>query len=518
MRRLCLTVALLLLSPLMYGCQSQAVDVGPPNIILINADDLGFGDLSCYGATKINTPNIDALAARGRRFTDAHSPSAVCSPSRYGLLTGQYPLRKNIWGPVHWRHPLVIAPETPTLGRMLQDAGYDTACVGKWHLGIGEKQTDWNGPLVPGPNACGFDYYFGHAVVNSSPPYVYVENEGVVGYDPQDPIVTGRKSVTQKFPEKGIGNVGGAEQAHLLYRDKEVGTTFVEKSAQWIADRSEDKPYFLYLATTNIHHPFTPAKQFDGTSEAGIYGDFVQELDWMVGEVIKAVEARGDLDNTLIVFTSDNGGMLNLGGQEAWEKGHRMNGELLGFKFGIWEGGHRVPMIAAWPGRIPAGTTSNHLISQIDLFATFASVIEQDAEGAADSVDQLPELLGKADKPLREELVVLSNRPSHISIRTERWLYIPAKGEGGFKGEKWGVHLISGVAAMKHTGQVTSDVVDGKLRRDAPAQQLFDLINDPKQTRNVIAEHPQVANQLQKRIDHYREQMPDTKPIGWIQP
>ncbi|MEO0477829.1 MAG: arylsulfatase, partial [Planctomycetota bacterium] len=417
MKHVCLIVALLIVCTLLIGCQGQTIDPGPPNVILINADDLGFGDLSCYGATLVKTPYIDALAERGRRFTDAHSPSAVCSPSRYGLLTGRYPLRRNIWGPVNWRHPLVLEKDTPTLGRLFQQAGYDTACVGKWHLGIGEKQTDWNSRLAPGPNACGFDYYFGHAVVNSSPPYVYVENEGVVGYDPADPFVFGKgaKSVTQQFPEKGGYNgLGGAEAAHLLYRDKEVGTTFANKCKLWITNRPENQPYFLYLATTNIHHPFTPARQFDGTSEAGIYGDYIHELDWMVGEIVKAVEARGELDNTLIIFTSDNGGMLNLGGQAAWEAGHRINGDLLGFKFGVWEGGHRVPMIASWPNQIPKGTESNHLISQIDLMATFAAVLEQEIDTGPDSIDQSNELFGKTRAPLREELVVLSNSQQHI--------------------------------------------------------------------------------------------------------
>ena len=525
MRNIQLSCLLLFCSCLfsLIGCATQPEANRPPNVILINADDLGYGDLSCYGATMVSTPNIDALAERGRRFTDAHSSSAVCSPSRYGLLTGRYPLRRNIWGPVHRQHPLVIGKDTPTIGKLFQQAGYDTACVGKWHLGIGEKQTDWNSKLAPGPNACGFDYYFGHAVVNSSPPYVYVENDGIVGYDPEDPIVfnRGAKSATQAFPEKGTAGVGGADAAHLLYRDKEVGTTFVNKSTLWIQNRPKDKPYFLYLATTNIHHPFTPARQFDGTSKAGIYGDFIHELDWMVGEIIKAVEARGELDNTLIVFTSDNGGMLNLGGQAAWEAGHRMNGDLLGFKFGIWEGGHRVPMIAAWPGRIPAGTTSDHLVSQVDLFATFRAILSpvaaEDTAAGIDSVNQLPELLGKTDAPLRDELVVLSNSPKHISIRTERWLYIPARGAGGFRGNQWGKHLISDIAAIKHTGQVTSDVTnDGKIKVDAPKVQLYDLINDPRQTRNVVDEHPAIVQKLHAHVEHYRAQIGKNPPTGWI--
>jgi arylsulfatase A-like enzyme len=500
------------------GCaMHDHVDPHPPNVILINADDLGFGDLSCYGATLVSTPNIDALAKRGRRFTDAHSPNAVCSPSRYGLLTGTYPLRANMWGPLPLNQPLTIDTDKPTLASVFKQAGYDTACVGKWHLGFGKGRTDWNKPLKPGPNDCGFDFYFGLPIVNSGPPYVYVENDRVVGYDPADPFVKGKRSATQQFPAKGgYGAIGGAEQAHLLYRDKEVGTTFANKSAQWIVDRPKDKSYFLYLATANIHHPFTPAKRFEDTSDAGIYGDFIHELDWIVGQVVAAVEARGELDNTLIIFTSDNGGMLNQGGQDAWQAGHRLNGDLLGFKFGIWEGGHRVPMIASWPGQIPAGTASDALISQIDLLATVASLVDLDIDTGPDSIDQSMVLLGQANRPLRDELVVLSNSPDHISIRTRRWLYIPAQGEGGFKGEKWGEHLISGVAATKTTKQINSDVVNGKIRSDAPNTQLYDLIADPQQTRNVVNDHPEVAKRLQGRVDHYRDQIPESKPLGWI--
>ena len=509
-------VFVLLVSASSLGCQHTPAS-GPPNVILINADDLGYGDLSCYGATLVKTPHIDALAERGRRFTDAHSPNAVCTPSRYGLMTGTYPLRKNLWGPVGFRNPLLLDTTKPTIATLFQDAGYDTACIGKWHLGFGEKQTDWNGTLSPGPNDCGFDYYFGMPTVNSGPPYVYVENDAVVGYDPDDPFVYGKRSVTTVHPAKGGYNaVGGAEAAHRLYDDNQVGATFAEKSAHWIAERPEGKPYFLYLATTNIHHPFTPAEPFQGTSQAGIYGDFVHELDWIVGQVVKAVEARGELDNTLIIFTSDNGGMLNHGGQAAWEKGHRLNGDLLGFKFGIWEGGHRVPMIASWPDRIPQGTESDALISQIDLFATFANLLGQTVDTGPDSIDQTDELMGKAKEPLRDELVVLSNSSKHLAIRTARWLYIPAQGEGGFKGEQWGKHLISGVAATKTTGQVNSDIANGKLKPDAPKAQLYDLITDPRQTRNVFGEHPDVVKAMQDRVDDYRSQIPEGKPIGWI--
>ena len=518
-----LVLGLLLMLVSAVGCASASRDNKPerlPNVILINADDLGYGDLGCYGATKLHTPNIDALALRGRRFTDAHCASSVCSPSRYGLLTGTYPLRANLWGPLPFRQPLVIDTDRPTLASLFKQTGYDTACVGKWHLGAGEGQTDYNARIAPGPNACGFDYYFGHISVNSGPPFVFIENDHVVGYDPNDPFVYGKKSVTQVQPAKsGYSAIGGAEQAHLLYRDHQVGTTFADKATRWIADRPSDRPYFLYLATTNIHHPFTPAERFQGTSEAGIYGDFVHELDWIVGQVIHAIDARGDLDNTLIVFTSDNGGMLNHGGQAAWEKGHRLNGGLLGFKFGVWEGGHRIPMIVAWPGHVPPNTASDHLISQIDFLATFAALLGRDIDTGPDSINQLPELLGGVDQPLRDELVVLCNSPKHIGIRTGRWLYIPAQDEGGFDGRRWGDHTLGGAAALKYTKQVNSDIdAEGRIKPGAPKVQLYDLQADPSQTRNVADAHADIVKAMQQRVDAYRKLIPEGKPLGWVSP
>ncbi|MEM1069560.1 MAG: arylsulfatase [Planctomycetota bacterium] len=355
-----------------------------PNIVLINADDLGYGDVGCYGATKIQTPNIDRLAKEGRRFTDAHTASAVCSPSRYGLITGQYPLRRNFWGPLPLTQALTIETTQPTIASVLKSSGYATAMIGKWHLGFGAGKTDWNKPLKPGPLELGFDYYFGMPTVNSGPPFVYVENHSVVDYDPKDPFVMRQPSVTQRFPEKsGYNAIGGARKAHERYRDEYVGTTFAEKAVQWIneqSQRSESQPFFLYLATTNIHHPFTPHPRFKGTSQCGLYGDFVHELDWMVGEVLAALDKTGATDSTLVVFTSDNGGMLHNTGQKAWRAGHRLNGKLLGFKFGAWEGGHRVPFIVRWPAKVPAGTVSNALVSQLDLLPTFAAVSESIVE------------------------------------------------------------------------------------------------------------------------------------------
>jgi arylsulfatase A len=489
-----------------------------PNIVLINADDLGYGDLSCYGATKLRTPHIDRLAQEGRRFTDAHSASAVCSPSRYGLLTGQFPLRRNFWGPTPHTQELTIDTAQPTLASVLKSAGYATAVIGKWHLGFGRGKTDWNKPLKPGPLELGFDYYFGMPTVNSGPPFVYVENHGVVDYDPADPFVHGKTSATQSWPEKGRGNIGGAEKAHLRYRDEYVGTTFAEKAVAWLKARDKTQPFFLYLATTNIHHPFTPHPRFVGSSECGRYGDFVHELDWIVGEVLKTLDERGLTDNTLVVFTSDNGGMLNHTGQKAWQAGHRLNGKLLGFKFGAWEGGHRVPFLVRWPGRVPAGSISKALVSQIDLIATFADAagVTLADDAVIDGVSQLSEFQGAVAPPARDLLVISPNSPKHLAIRKGRWVYIPAQDEGGFQGKKIGDHLLAGAAAHALTGQTHSDVQDAKIRADAPAAQLYDLEQDPYQTSNVHAEYPEVVSDLAATLESWRQEIPAGPRLGWI--
>jgi arylsulfatase A len=514
MNSLLKTVCLLCIGPALSVAAADQ-----PNIILINADDLGYGDLGCYGAIKVQTPNIDQLAAEGRRFTDAHSASAVCSPSRYGLLTGRYPFRRNFWGPVSPKQSLTIDPGRLTLGRLMKEAGYATACIGKWHLGFGENEPDWNGDLKPGPLELGFNHYFGIPSVNSGPPFVYVENHRVVGLDPNDPLEYQKLSVTRKYPEKsGYNNIGGGEAAHRLYIDDQIGTTLKEKAVAWLKQQKKDKPFFMYLATTNIHHPFTPAPRFVSTSGCGLYGDFIHELDWMVGELMATLDEMGAAENTLVIFTSDNGGMLHVTGQAAWEAGHRLNGDLLGFKFGAWEGGHRVPFIARWPGRIPAGTTSGQLISQIDLLATFAAIVGrplQEDEGP-DSINQLESLTGTPDFPVRKTLVISPNSPTHLTVRQGKWVYIPAQDEGGFQGKEKGDHLFAGAVALPFTGKTNSDVVNGKIRKDAPPAQLYDLETDPYQTKNLYAQHPEVVKKLEMVLQESRSTIPNGAPVGWI--
>lgn len=484
---------------------ARAEDNALPNIVIIYADDVGFGDVGCYGATHVETPNIDQLALQGRKFTDAHAASAVCTPSRYALVTGQYPARRDFWAPVFVRSPLIVDTERTTIADIAKRAGYSTTCIGKWHLGWGSKQpTDWNAPLVPGPQQLGFDTYFGVPVLNSHPPFVYVENDRPVGWTADDPFVYGQRASTRRFDEKfGLLQIGGAKRAHEQYDDEALGTVLTKRATDWIEQQAKtDSPFFLYLATTNIHHPFTPAKRFQGTSKAGPYGDFIHELDWMVGEVIAALDKAQVADNTLVIFSSDNGGMLNRGGQEAYRQGHRMNGELLGFKFDAWEGGHRVPMIVRWPGQVPSGSVSDSLVSSIDFAATVAAIGEQKLEEdeAPDSVNLLPALLGKPGTVVREELLVSPAKPGNLALRRGDWMFISGQAGGGFSSKNEGDHGFGGPAAMPFTGQVNSDIEGGEIRPDAPAQQLYNLKDDPRQAKNVIEQHPDVAEDLRQRM------------------
>ena len=505
---------LLLLAALpLVSARLSAVE-SKPNIVIIFADDLGYGDVGCYGATKVKTPNIDRLATQGRMFTDAHSASAVCTPSRYALITGEYPARKNLYPPVFLKTGLLIDTRQQTIASVMKDAGYATACIGKWHLGFGKGQPNWNGELKPGPLELGFDYYFGVPVVNSHPPFVYVENHNVVGLVPDDPFVFGKKAKTRVFPEKmGITQIGGADAAHKRYDDEMVGTTLTEKAVSWIKKQKEN-PFFLYLATTNIHHPFTPHPRFKGTSDCGRYGDFIHELDWILGEIVQVLDEQGLADNTLVIFTSDNGGMFNQGGQDAWAAGHTLNGKLLGFKFDAWEGGHRVPFIARWPGNIPAGTKSSQLICNVDMLATLAALTGSNLkEGQGqDSVNILPALTGDPEKPLREQLLLAGRQPTHLAMRKGKWMYIGAQGGGGFTARTRDAHAFGGPAVISFIKRENSDIENGRIKANAPPAQLYDLEADPYQTTNVYREHPEVVKEMQALLSKYPRHTP--KPKG----
>ena len=500
----------LLLSFFFFSIHNFAQNSEKPNVIIINADDLGYGDTGVYGATKVQTPNIDKLAAEGKRFTDAHSASAVCTPSRYALITGEYAFRINNALPVFSRDSLIVDPEKLTIADVMKEQDYKTGIIGKWHLGFGDKKpTNWNEELKPGPLELGFDYYFGVPVLNSHPPFVYVENHKVLGLEEDDPMEYGKQANTAPYPEKwnrGLQKIGGADAAHKLYIDSLVGTTLKNKAVKFIQENKEN-PFFLYLATTNIHHPFTPARRFIGSSDAGRYGDFIHELDWIVGEVMNTLEKENLNHNTLVIFTSDNGGMLNQGGQDAYSFGHRNNGDLLGFKFGAWEGGHRVPFIAWWPGKIDAGSVSDQLISNVDLTASLAALFERDLKDgeAIDSFNLLPALLDNPQDQIRPHLIISPGDRSNISLRKGKWMYISDQNSGGFPGEVVGMHDFGGAATLPFTGQKNSDIENGKIKKDAPPAQLYNLEEDPYQHTNVYNKHPEVVEKMKSELSKLRE-------------
>jgi arylsulfatase A-like enzyme len=473
-----------------------AADAKLPNVVFVLADDVGYGDLGCYGSTKVKTPNLDALAKAGTRFTDAHSPAAVCTPTRYAIMTGQYA----------WRHapgsrilsglaPLSIKPDTLTVPALLKERGYATAAVGKWHLGLGEKETDYNGEIKPGAREVGFDYSFLIPATGDRTPCVYVENGRVANYDPKDPI---RVSYTQKVgteptgkenPElltvqkpsyghdmtivNGISRIGwmtGGKAAR--WKDEDIADGITKKAVAFI-EKSKDKPFFLYFATHDAHVPRVPHPRFKGKSEHGLRGDCIQELDWCVGELVAALEKHKLTENTLIVFTSDNGGVMDDGyvdGTATDASGHKCNGALRGFKGGLYEGGHRVPFIAKWPGRVPAGATSDALLCHVDLLHTVAALTGKPLpkDAGPDSVDISAALLH--GKPGRESLVHQSGNPNALAIRKGDWKYIPN---------------------------------DAAKKKAAP--ELYNLKDDPAETKNRAATDPARAKELGELLKTIRE-------------
>lgn len=429
-----------------------------PNIIFILADDLGYGDLSCYGATKVKTPQIDRIASEGIRFTDAHSPSSVCSPSRYGLLTGRYGWRTRLQSWVcRPNDPLLIDTKRLTVASLLKKEGYATGCIGKWHLGFGDTRPDWTyGELKPGPLEIGFDYYFGVPTSNNWPPYVYVENHRVFSHPEYDVWVPSHR------------------------RDEDIAKTLTAKAVKFI-EQSKDQSFFLYFPTCNIHFPLTPHKQFYDSSDCGVRCDFIVELDWSVGEILKTLDRLNLTNNTLLVFSSDNGGIPT---DEKY--GHKSNGELRGQKAQIYEAGHRVPYVARWPGQIKPRSTSDELICLTDFMALCSAVlgVELPSDAAEDSYNILPALRGeKLSHPIREALVHHSVDGT-FAIRQGDWKLILGTGDGGWPPDKSPV----------------------KLRSGEPAGQLYNLRLDPSEANNLYLESPEIVYRLSKLLEKYKKQ------------
>ncbi|MGF1581974.1 MAG: arylsulfatase [Gemmataceae bacterium] len=452
----------------------------PPNIVFILADDLGIGDLGCYNSdSKIPTPNLDRLAKMGIRFTDAHSPSAVCTPTRYGVLTGRYCWRSRLKrGVLGGYSPILIEPGRMTLASLLKTKGYHTACVGKWHLGLGKsKKTDYTKPLTPGPNSVGFDYFFGIPASLDMTPYVFVENTKPL----QRPTETIKGSKHRR--QKGGGFWRGGPIAPE-FRHIDVLPKLTEKAVNYMESRAkEDQPFFLYFPLTAPHTPWLPTKEFRGKTMVGYYGDFVAQVDATVGQVMNTLERLKLSDNTIVIVTSDNGSHWPIADIMRW--GHSANWILRGQKADIWEGGHRVPFIVYWPGHTPANRESHETICLTDTLATFAEIVGAGLpkNTGEDSHNILPAILGKKlRRPIREATIHHSSR-GVFAIRQGDWVLIEGLGSGGF----------------------TRPAVI-KPKKSGPKGQLYDLKTDIAQKRNVYLENPQRVQQMRALLTRYKMQ------------
>jgi arylsulfatase A-like enzyme len=474
----------------------------PPNIVVILADDLGYGDVGCYGATQVSTPNIDRLAREGMRFTQGHSPASVCSPSRYNLMTGRYCWRT--WaghGTVWANDPLLIEDGRLTLAALLKEAGYATGCVGKWHLGFGRPGTpgwddmlgpDFNGELRPGPLDVGFDRFFGMPAV-AQHPNIYIEGRRVVGLRADDPIlfINDPRSSYQvdylKRPRTAPTNLqmASGKSAQLVFEDCALRLT---QEAVAFIQTHQGHPFFLYLAPRNIHSPLKPNARFAGTSAVGVYGDFIHELDWSVGQILDALDRFRVANNTLVVFSSDNGGVPPVRQETvpAQVMGHRINGPLRGQKTEVFEGGHRVPFIVRWPGRAKAGVTSDALVANTDLLATCADIVDRPLPNNAgeDSYSFLSTLLGETTgRPLRSALVT-DSMLGLLAIQEGPWKLIQGQGGGGY--------FPQGSPPPPAPGLVN------------PPGQLYHLGDDLGETRNRYSERPEIVARLTAMLERIR--------------
>jgi arylsulfatase A-like enzyme len=503
MKTKALVVAAVLAVGGVFGVDGAAVPpASKPNIILILADDLGYGDIGCYGASKVSTPNIDRVAREGLRFTDAHSSSATCTPSRYALLTGEYPWRKRGTGVLPGNAALVIDTDQTTLPGVLRRSGYRNGAVGKWHLGLGlQGGPNWNGEIKPGPLELGFDYSFIMPATGDRVPCVYVEGHQVVGLDPVDPIQVsfgqpiGTEPTGKDHPEllklhpshghdqaivNGISRIGymsGGKSA--LWKDEDMADTFTKKAVGFI-EQNKASPFFLYFATHDIHVPRVPHPRFAGKSGCGVRGDVIVQFDWCVGQILETLDRLELSRNTFVIVSSDNGPVVDDGYKDGAVKdlnGHKPAGPLRGGKYSNFEGATRVPLLVRWPGHIKPGV-SDALVAQIDLMASFAALVGQSLSPgeARDSRNYLSSFLGDS-KIGRDNLV---EHAGTLSVRHGPWKYI---------------ELGRGARFNPSTNTEMGNDPEG---------QLYELGADLAETKNLMQLKPEKARELVETLNATR--------------
>jgi arylsulfatase A len=479
-----------------------------PNIVLILADDYGYGSAGCYGADPklVRTPSLDRLAKEGRRFTDANTTSSVCSPTRYSVLTGRYCWRTSLTHEVLGSFaPLHIEPGRMNMASLLRKHGYATAAVGKWHLGYGTAndspkwRTDYTGELSPGPLEIGFDYHFGVPSNHGDLTGVYVENHFAYGLRsgsiPPGSKIAHPASDDDHFQTSyGLEDTEGGRGRILEIdaprrKNDAVMATLTDKAVDWITQQPKDRPFFLYFTPVAVHNPITPAKDLAGKSAAGLYGDWIHELDRSVARILDLLDKQGIADNTLVIFSSDNGGVfrpqkVDSPKTKAFQAGLQVNGSLRGGKHDVWEGGFKVPLLVRWPGRAPAGTVCDQMISLADILATTAAIVEEPlppvTQGAEDSRSFLAAIGGDSAAPIREDMIVHS-ADGVFAVRKGRW--------------KW----IEGVPV---------DDIQPAVRKGRAEQfrsQLYDTTSDPGETKDVSAEHLEVVQELSSLLERYRD-------------
>ena len=501
--RLLSTLLAVILSPIL----GLTANTEKPNIIVIMADDLGYGDVGCYGAKSKNlkTPHIDRLASNGLRFTSGYCSASTCTPTRFSFLTGKYAFRQKNTGIAPPNGPAIIQPGVETLPALLKRAGYATAVIGKWHLGLGGPNgPDWNGDLKPGPLEIGFDHCFLLPTTNDRVPQVYVENHNVKNLDPNDPLWVGRKKPSTDHPtglthrgtlkmdwshghnstiHNGISRIGFYTGGHAArFRDEDLADEWVTQSNKWI-EANKANPFFLFFSSHDLHVPRIPHERFQGKSGLGFRGDAIVQLDWCVGELIKTLEQLKLSNNTLIVFCSDNGPVGDDGYKDdALEKmgDHQPGGPFSGGKYSVLEGGTRTPFITYWPGRISPGI-SDEMVCTIDFAASFASLtgVELPNEACPDSFDIMDALLGKKGAKGRRHLIQQDNGKG---------------GNYGFRAGKWKL--------QRHDSKRKRNVVVTKKLANSPAPRfaLFDLSQDELEENNIANAHPKVLERMKHRL------------------